>query len=126
MRNPRISASVALLSSVAVFKDARIVELGCCDGSLLMEVADALNIRDVYGVDVDEVALKKAASRGIKVFKADLNIDPLPFEDGFFDVVLMEEVIEHLVNPDNAIREAYRVLKEGDVSALNTKSRMVA
>jgi tRNA G46 methylase TrmB len=37
-----------------VFKDARIVELGCGDGSLLVEVANALNIKDVYGVDVDE------------------------------------------------------------------------
>jgi len=46
MYNPRISASVALLSSVAVFKDTRIVELGCGDSSLLMEMADALNIRE--------------------------------------------------------------------------------
>jgi|GEM_PF-6942021 ribosomal protein L11 methylase PrmA len=46
------------------FKDARIVELGCGDGSLLMEVANALNIKDVYGVDIDEMALKKATDRG--------------------------------------------------------------
>jgi len=113
MRNPRILATVTLLSSVMAFKDAKIVELGCGDGSLLMEVTDALSIRDVYGVDIDEIALKKAADRGVKAFKADLNIDPLPFRDDFFDVALMEEVIEHLVNPDNAIREAHRVLKEG-------------
>jgi len=102
------------------FKDARIAELGCGDGSLLMEVANALNIRDVYGVDIDEIALKKATGRGIKAFKADLNNDPLPFKDGFFDVVLMEEVIEHLVNPDNAVKEAHRVLKAGGLFLLST------
>jgi 2-polyprenyl-3-methyl-5-hydroxy-6-metoxy-1,4-benzoquinol methylase len=32
------------------------------------------------------------------------------FEGDFFDVVLMEEVIEHLVNPDNAIKETRRIL----------------
>jgi len=120
MRNPRILASIDLLYSVMVFKDARIVELGCGDGSLLVEVANALGIRDFYGVDIDEVALKKAVGRGVKVFKADLNSDPLPFKDGFFDAVLMEEVIEHLVNPDNAIREAFRVLKAGGLLLLST------
>jgi len=120
MGNPRVSASVALLSRAMAFKDAKIVELGCGDGSLVMEVANALGIRDVYGVDIDEVALKKAEDRGVKVFKADLNSDPLPFKDGFFDVVLMEEVIEHLINPDNAIREAHRVLKAGGAFLLST------
>jgi len=72
---------MTLLSSVMAFKDARIVELGCGDGSLLMEVANALSIRDVYGVDIDEIALKKGADRGVKAFKADLNIDPLPLGD---------------------------------------------
>jgi len=120
MCNPRISASIALLNSVMALKDARLVELGCGDGSLLIEVANALSIRDVYGVDIDEVALKKATDRGVKVFKADLNSDPLPFKDGFFDVVLTEEVIEHLVNPDNAIREARRVLKAGGLFLLST------
>jgi len=76
MGNPRASASVALLSRAMAFKDARIVELGCGDGSLVMEVANTLGIRDVYGVDIDEVALKKAEDRGVKVFKADLNSDP--------------------------------------------------
>jgi len=102
------------------FEDAKIVELGCGDGSLVMEVANALGIRDVYGVDIDEVALKKAEGRGVKVFKADLNSDPLPFKDGFFDVVLMEEVIKHLTNPDNAIKEAHRVLKIGGAFLLST------
>ena len=120
MCNPRILTSIDLLNSVMVFKDARIVELGCGDGSLLVEVANALGIRDFYGVDIDEVALKKAVGRGVKVFKADLNSDPLPFKDGFFDAVLMEEVIEHLVNPDNAIREAFRVLKAGGLLLLST------
>ena len=64
MGNPRASASVALLSRAMAFKDARIVELGCGDGSLVMEVANTLGIRDVYGVDIDEVALKRAEDRG--------------------------------------------------------------
>ncbi len=105
-------------------KDARIVELGCGDGSLLMEVANALSAREVYFVNIDKVDFKKAADRRLRIFKADLNNDSLSFKDSSFDVVLMEEVIEHLINPDNAIREAYHVLKAGAVSASNHKSCM--
>jgi len=64
MYNPRVSATIVLLSSIMNLKDARIVELGCGDGSVLIEVANALNIRDIYGIDIDEIALKKATSRG--------------------------------------------------------------
>jgi len=110
-RNPRIQATIALLSNFRNFKDGMILDLGCGDGSVLVEVANALGIKDIYGVDIDEVALRRAAKRGVKVLKIDLNSDPLPFKDESFDVVLMEEVIEHLVNPDNAIREARRVSK---------------
>jgi len=64
MYNPRVSATIVLLSSITNLKDARIVELGCGDGSVLIEVANALNIRDIYGIDIDEIALNKATSRG--------------------------------------------------------------
>jgi predicted RNA methylase len=52
------------------FKGSRIVELECGDGSSLMKVANALSIRDVYCVDIDEMALKKALGRGVKVFQS--------------------------------------------------------
>jgi ubiquinone/menaquinone biosynthesis C-methylase UbiE len=112
MSNPRISATIELLTKALDFKATRIVELGCGDGSLVIEVANALGAREVYGVDIDEAALKKAIDKGVRAYKSDLNSDTLPFEDNFFDVVLMEEVVEHLINPDNAISEAHRVLRD--------------
>jgi hypothetical protein len=36
----------------------------------------------------------------------------LPFGDRTFDVVVMEQVMEHLIDPEVAVREADRVLKE--------------
>jgi len=55
MCNPRISTSIVLLNSVMVFKGSRIVELESGDGSLFAEVANALSIRDVYCIDIDEM-----------------------------------------------------------------------
>jgi SAM-dependent methyltransferase len=40
----------------------------------------------------------------------DLN-GPLPFDDGGFDTVLMTDVLEHIAEPANAIREVTRVMR---------------
>ncbi|MEM4474678.1 MAG: methyltransferase domain-containing protein, partial [Candidatus Bathyarchaeia archaeon] len=46
--------------------------------------------------------------------------EELPFADNSFDVCTMLDVIEHLENPDHAIKEAYRVLKRGGFLILTT------
>jgi len=107
----RVAGTVTLLNKVELLKGLRVVELGCGDASMLVQVSKAMRTSEVYGVDIDEKALGKAREKGVKVFRADLNADRLPFSDAFFDMVLMGEVIEHLVNPDNALTEAHRVLK---------------
>lgn len=42
----------------------------------------------------------------------DFETDRLPFSDGFFDVVLMYAVIEHIQSPANILLEAKRVLRD--------------
>jgi methionine biosynthesis protein MetW len=118
--HPRVQATVKLLRG---HEDGirRVIELGVGDGSILSEVINALNINaEAYGVDINEGLLEAARSRGIRVAKCDLNNCILPYGDGYFDLVLMEEVIEHLVNPDNALREAHRVLRHGGLFVVTT------
>jgi SAM-dependent methyltransferase len=49
-------------------------------------------------------------------FSAEIgNAESLPFPDGSFDCIVMEQVLEHLVDPNNAFKEMYRVLKPGGI-----------
>ncbi len=41
----------------------------------------------------------------------DIEREPLPYGDSSFDVVFNKSLIEHLNNPENFMREAYRILK---------------
>src|SRR5438105_1938486 len=43
----------------------------------------------------------------------DLNVVPYPIEDCAFDHVLMQDVLEHLVDPIKVVSELHRVLRPG-------------
>ena len=49
----------------------------------------------------------------------DIN-NKLPLKSDFFDSVVCFQVLEHLRQPENAIKEMYRVLKKGGVCLLTT------
>ena len=49
------------------------------------------------------------------------DVHALPFSDGEFDAVLCTEVLEHTLDPVQAIREMMRVLKPGGTLILTTR-----
>jgi ubiquinone/menaquinone biosynthesis C-methylase UbiE len=117
--HPRVKVAVDPLNMYGRRIDS-IIELDVGDGLILSKVAKHVGAKALYGCDVDNGALNKASEKGITTVKADLNTDKLPFPDNYFDAVIMEEVIEHLVNPDNALEEAYRILKPDGIFILTT------
>ncbi|MFC1989892.1 class I SAM-dependent methyltransferase [Chloroflexota bacterium] len=48
--------------------------------------------------------------------ECDLERDPFPFEDNYFDFVFSKSVLEHVYNTENIVRETYRVLKPGGIT----------
>lgn len=102
--------------SLKLKKTAKFLDVGCWDGELTQAVAKKtqLNTNNVYGIDVFDSILQKAKKRGIVTARVDLEKGKFPFEDNFFDLVLCNQVFEHLKNIYNPIDEIHRVLrKEG-------------
>jgi SAM-dependent methyltransferase len=87
----------------------RVLDLGCRYGALTKEYAAG---NDVVGVDVDREALAEAAKLGIETRWADVD-EPLPFDEGSFDVVVAGELLEHVRDPERLAREVERVLRPG-------------
>jgi SAM-dependent methyltransferase len=86
-----------------------VLDLGCRDGALTQAYAGG---NAIVGVDADREALAAAQKLGIETRWADLD-DPLPFDDGTFDVVVAGELLEHLRDPRSVVSEVRRVLRSG-------------
>lgn len=104
----------AKLLSMAHYPASKILDIGCWDGQFTAKFAAKVGASEVYGVDTNKAALIQAEKKGIKCVFADAN-KPLPFDAAYFDAVLMNQVLEHMVDPDACIQEVNRVLKMGAV-----------
>ena len=90
---------------------ARILDVGCGIGAYV-EKFMALEAR-AFGVDVDEEKLVDART-GKKLDLLAVSVsESLPFPDIFFDAVLLHEVIEHVADDRQTIREPCRVVRPG-------------
>ncbi len=104
------SKILSLLEPSERESNLRLLDIGCNDGSFTLKVAKKLHSRKIYGLEIDKKAAKIAKKRGINVYIRDVN-KRFPFKDNFFDVIIANQIVEHLLNPDNLFEEIYRILK---------------
>jgi SAM-dependent methyltransferase len=96
-------------------RGARWVDLGCAYGYLVAE-ARAGGFR-AAGLDVSAYALGRvvAASPAAAGYVTRGLLERLPLADASVDVVSAFDVLEHAVDPEPALAEAWRVLRPGGV-----------
>ena len=102
-------------------KPKRVLEIGCAKGFLIQELQK--RGIEAYGVDISEYALSQA-NPGIKPFlkRCQVPEERIPYPDGFFDLVISLETVEHLHHPEMAIIEISRLLKPKGFVFITTPS----
>jgi SAM-dependent methyltransferase len=103
-----------------VVAPACIVDMGCGDGEAASVALAANPGHRLVGIDWSADALCQARARGLTLIRAAVDGISLPLRTGTADVVIMSELIEHLVDTDSALDEAWRVLKPGGSLLLST------
>lgn len=92
----------------------KILDVGCGNGRHVVFFAE--QGFDVYGIDVSDKAIEIAkawlAEKGLKAHLKVGDIEKLTFEDRYFDVVVSNEVLDHVLfsKAKKAMREIRRVL----------------
>ncbi len=94
---------------------ARLLDLGCGGGVLAPHVPLGY---EHHGVDLNAAALAQAAAHGIRTLQAD--VTAVPLADGFADVVVAGELLEHVPDPEAVIAEAARLLRPGGTVIFDT------
>ncbi len=103
-----ISAAAPRLTS-----GSRVLENGCGIGMYLQPLGRALHTPLIYGLEYEFERAKRAGlSQGVGRVVCGAG-ERLPYPDGCFDVVLSNEVIEHVQDDRLALAEMARVLRPG-------------
>ncbi|MBI4698327.1 MAG: class I SAM-dependent methyltransferase [Nitrospirae bacterium] len=90
-------------------KEEVLLEAGCGAGNIL----EGLDCRKIIGVDLSLYMLGKARQKNIDhVHLLGADIESLPFRDQRFDKIICSEVLEHVMDPQRAISEIMRVLRD--------------
>lgn len=91
-----------------------ILDIGCGTGTLLRRVLDERPQVKAYGVDLSEEML--AVARGKLPKRVELTwgeAEALPYNNRSFELIVIVDSLREFINPEQAIREAYRTLKPG-------------
>jgi ubiquinone/menaquinone biosynthesis C-methylase UbiE len=108
-----------LIEQSAIGPGARVLEIGCGTGSLVLAVKKSHRDAQVVGLDPDPKALAiardKAERAGAKIQLDEGFSDRLSYPDAAFDRVLSSFMFHHLRPEERAatLRETRRVLKAG-------------
>jgi len=78
--------------------------------------------KNVIGVDINPYCVNYCKSLGYKSFL--YKEPPYDFSDCSFDSVLIDNVIEHISDPTNVIKEIYRVLKPKGLCVVGVPSKI--
>jgi SAM-dependent methyltransferase len=101
--------------------DGIFLDLGCGDGTGTLLFSKNSKPKEIIGLEMYDDDISKAKSKGIVVFKADLN-KPFPLPDNSVDQVFANQVIEHIIDTDNFVSEIYRVLKPNGSVVIATEN----
>ncbi|MBN1545207.1 MAG: class I SAM-dependent methyltransferase [Syntrophaceae bacterium] len=102
----RILASV--ISGLDLSSEGEILEIGCGAGGNLAMLASFGRLR---AVELDETARTIATDLGICDVAAGGLPEPIPFDDGAFDLVCLLDVLEHIKDDCAALVRAGRLLR---------------
>ena len=95
------------------FTPKNLLDVGCGKGDRSLRLAEYFKIKrsNIYGLDNNDdfidVCIKK-----FKVKKVDLETGDIPYQNDMFDIIICNQVLEHLKNYSKIIDEIIRVTRK--------------
>lgn len=110
-----------IISEIEPKANVNILDIGFFRGDLVTKRFKKNKNSQIYGVDIDAKAISSAKDLGIITKK--YNIEKgLPYKSDFFDIVVANQIIEHLIDIDLFVKEIFRVLKPYGYVVVSTEN----
>lgn len=94
---------------------ARVLDIGCGDAGVVIAIAE--QGAQTAGIELDEKSLERgrlrAEEHGVEVDLRSGVAEALPWEDASFDLVILDNVLEHVRDREKTLAEIRRVLRPG-------------
>ena len=100
--------------------ESRLVDLGCGDGELTLDLAGIVGHVTGVDVDQDELDIARRAADGLGITNATFllgDVGALDISDDSVDAVLSHSMLEAVERPDAAVVEMARIVKPGGIVA---------
>jgi len=97
---------------------AKVLDLGCGDGTLLTHLHETLQITG-YGIEKDDTNWLAAMKNGVDVIQMNLEEGLSGFEDQSFDTVILSQTLQAMHNTESIVHEMLRVGREAIVTFPN-------
>ncbi|MEX2081186.1 MAG: class I SAM-dependent methyltransferase, partial [Dehalococcoidia bacterium] len=109
-----------LIREHVALEGARILDIGCGLGKYVEKFREFTP--DAFGLDIDAKRVREGSANvpGLMLGVS----EQLPFRDGSFDLVVLNEVIEHVGDDRRTMGEAHRVLRPGGHVAVYAPNRL--
>ena len=89
----------------------RVLDIGCGEGILGRRLLRK-GVEEVIGIEVDPSVAKRAEGNLSRVICGDVEDVDLPFEEGYFDCIILADILEHLRDPLSVLLKVKRVLSD--------------
>jgi len=97
---------------------ARVLDLGCGDGTLLYRLQKNNNVSG-FGVEISEDGVSRCVEKGLYCYQADIDEGLTDYRENSFDYIILNQTIQSTKRPEYVVKEIMRIGKKAIISFPN-------